>query len=396
MQYSRRNFLGKASFASSIAFAGLSGELRQTAFGAEHGGDADHVARILFNENPLGPSPQALKAIQSAGQQFSRYPMQESKKLAMNLRRINGLNYEEVSDKITLGREEAPLGKTDLVLGVGSSEVLRAAAWAYCSLGGNVVEPYPSYSAVGSAAAAIPGANVVRKIVPLDRENRLDVAAICAAIDSDTRVVVICNPNNPTGTKITLSEIEQIISKTPSEALVFVDEAYIEFTDDPASETAIEFAKSRSNVLVSRTFSKIHGLAGLRVGYGIADARVISRLKDYMLGGLAFNMPGILAAQQAIDDQDHIRATLKLNRTIHETWTKFFHDVGWQMTPSVTCFAWVNLGTDCSPLVEFLADRNVLVGGGQRWDLPNYIRISIGTEEENEMLLSGVKAFLAA
>ena len=166
---------------------------------------------------------------------------------------------------------------------MGSSEVLRAAAWAYCSLGGNVVEPYPSYSAVGSAAAAIPGANVVRKIVPLDRENRLDVAAICAAIDSDTRVVVICNPNNPTGTKITLSEIEQIISKTPSEALVFVDEAYIEFTDDPASETAIEFAKSRSNVLVSRTFSKIHGLAGLRVGYGIANAGVISRLKDLSL-----------------------------------------------------------------------------------------------------------------
>ena len=125
MQHSRRAFLGKASFASSIAFAGLSGELRQTAFGSERRSESDHVARILFNENPLGPSPKALEAINAAGHQFSRYPMQERKKLAMTLRRLHGLSHKKVSDEITLGLDDEPLGKTDLVLGVGSSEVLR-------------------------------------------------------------------------------------------------------------------------------------------------------------------------------------------------------------------------------------------------------------------------------
>lgn len=396
MPLSRRNFLGGASVASTVAFGGLLGEIRPTqSLGAE-AIDDDRVARILFNENPLGPSPKALKVLAATGHQFARYPLRESKKLAMKLRQHNGLPYEEVSQRISLADDGQPASKVDLVMGVGSSEILRAAAWAYCSSGGNVVEPYPSYSAVGSAAAEIPGANVKRKMVSLDDHNRLDTAAMCSAIDTDTRMVVICNPNNPTGTTITLSEIESIVKKTPKDALVFVDEAYIEFTEDPKSATALEFAKECSNVLVSRTFSKIHGLAGMRIGYGIADAAVIRLLKNYMLGGLSFNMPGILAAQEAIDDDQHLQDTLKLNRSIHRSWTKFFHDVGWKMTPSVTCFSWVDVGQDCSPLVDFLAERNVLISGGQRWNMPNFVRISIGTEEENDMLLSGIRAFFAS
>ena len=395
MTLSRRNFLGTASVASTVAFSGFMSEMRPTALAASEAGGTDHTARILFNENPLGPSPKALGVLASAGQQFARYPLLESKRLAMKLRQYNGLPYKEVGEQLSLGGDGETAGEVDLILGVGSSEVLRAAAWAFCASGGNVVEPYPSYSAVGSAAAGIPGVNVQRKMVALDDHDRLDVAAMCAAIDPDTRLVVICNPNNPTGTTITVSDIERIAKATPSDALIFVDEAYIEFTEDPESASALEFAKNCSNVLVSRTFSKIHGLAGLRVGYGIADSGVIRRLKRYMLGGLSFNMPGILAAQQAIDDDEHLRDTLELNRSIHASWSKFFHDVGWKMTPSVTCFSWVNLGHDSRPLVRFLADRKVLVSGGQRWNMPDYVRISIGTEEENEMLLSGVRAFLA-
>ncbi len=395
MLTSRRNFLGSTSVAGAFASSFLLDEVRPTALAAAEASGTDHAARILFNENPLGPSPKSLKVLMAAGQQFARYPLLESKKLAMKLRQHNGLPYEEVSETLALGDDREGEGNVNLLLGVGSSEILRAAAWAYCGSGGNVVEPYPSYSAIGSAAAGIPGANVKRKMVPLDSRNRLDAAAMCAAIDADTRLVVICNPNNPTGTTITLSEIERIAKQTPSDALIFVDEAYIEFTEEPESTTAVELAKNRSNVLVSRTFSKIYGLAGLRVGYGIAYKDIIGRLKNYMLGGLSFNMPGILAAQQAIDDDEHLRDTLKLNRAIHASWAKFFHDAGWNMTPSCTCFCWVNIGEDCGPLVRFLADRNVLVSGGQRWDMPNFVRISIGTEEENEMLLSGIKAFLA-
>ncbi|MEM8672147.1 MAG: histidinol-phosphate transaminase [Planctomycetota bacterium] len=393
MHFSRREFVAGVSSAASLAMAGLAGEIRADA--AEADGGTKKVARILFNENPLGPSPKALAAIADAGQQFARYPLGESGKLSTALRRANGLPFTEPTAGLSLRPADPPPGNMDLILGVGSSEVLRAAAWAYCSGGGNVVEAYPGYAAIGGTAARIPGAQVDRKMIPLTADYRLDRKAMIDAIDSDTKLVVICNPNNPTGTTIDMTEIESIAMAAPDDALVFVDEAYIEFAADPKRASALEFAKTRENVLVTRTFSKIYGLAGLRVGYGIGSRDVIERLKPHMLGGLAFNMPGILAAQAAIEDQDHLQATLALNEKIHESWRRSFKGFGFEMSPSVTCFGWVNVGQDCTPLVQYLAGRDVLISGGQRWDLPNYVRISIGTEEENDRLLAGIKSFLA-
>lgn len=392
MPVSRRTFVSGVSSAASLAFCGLAGELRA------HAGDAEAspIARILFNENPLGPSAKALAALTGNEMQFARYPLGENIKFGMKLRKLNGLPYAEVGPGLSLRAPEPPEGPMDLVLGVGSSEILRAAAWAYCSQGGNVVEAYPGYSAIGSTASQIPGAKVERKMVPLNASNCLDTKSMIAAIDSSTKIVVICNPNNPTGTTIPLSEIEAIANAAPKDALIFVDEAYIEFVEDDSTASALEFAKTRDNVLVARTFSKIYGLAGLRVGYGISSKPVIESLKPYLLGGLAFNMPGILAASAALDDQSHIEATQKLKRSTHENWSRAFKSFGWKLTPSVTSFCWLDVGNDCTPLVDFLAARNVLISGGQRWDLPNFVRISMGTEEENDRLVTGMRAFLAS
>lgn len=389
----RRAFISGTTAAATLALGGFAGELRASVNFNEKK-KSGKPARILFNENPLGASPKALQVIASSMDQMSRYPLGESPKLVTKLRKLHSLPYSEPSEGLSLKPSPSPEGSHDLVLGVGSSEILKAAAWAYASKGGKVVEAYPSYSAVGSEASRIPGATVSRELVPLDSNMKIDVQGMIQAIDSDTRIVVVCNPNNPTGTTLTLPEIEAIADATPDDALVFVDEAYIEFMPETERHSAVEFAKTRKNVLVTRTFSKIYGMAGLRLGYGLGSVECIDSLKPYLLGGLSMNMPAILGASAAMEDKEHIDATLALNRNVHETWQREFKSFGWKMAPSVTCFCWVDLGEDCSSLVNFLAQkRGVLISGGQRWNLPNCVRISLGTLEENDRLIAGVKAF---
>ncbi len=393
MQVSRRNFVSGLSAAGAIALSGIAGEMRT---GAAEKSSSTAVARILFNENPLGPSSKALEAVQSAFSSLSRYPLGEGPLLETKLRKMHGLPYNEPASGLSLRPTPPPAGDNDLLLGVGSSEILKAIAWAYCSEGGNVVEAYPGYSAVGAEAVGMPNSRATRRLVPLDAANRIDVKAMRQAIDAGTRIVVVCNPNNPTGSTLSIGEIEQLADITPASGLLLVDEAYIEFLEDQAPVSAVELAKTRKNVLVTRTFSKIYGLAGLRIGYGLGNSSVVERLRPYMLGRLSLSMAGVLAAGAAIEDEEHVLATRKLNQSIQATWMREFPRFGWKMTASDTCFAWVDVGQDCSKLVQYLADRNVLISGGQRWDLPNCVRISIGTEEENERLLSGIASFMSA
>lgn len=397
MNCNRRELL--AGVSSGFLLAGFSCEVLVNEVRAQQNTSAKSThqpARILFNENPLGPSPKALAAISSSTQDLSRYPMGQIPLLDRKLRQRHGMPVASVPQGLSLQPGPAPPGSHDLVLGVGSSEILRAAAWAYCSCGGTIVEAYPGYAAIGKDAERIPGAKVVRKLVPLNSENRIDVPAMIAAIDDSTRIIVLCNPNNPTGTLITVAEIEAIADRAPSGALVVVDEAYIEFVDKSQEASALMLAFSRDNILISRTFSKIFGMAGLRIGYGVSSKPVIEHLKRYMLGGLALNMAGVTGAIAAIDDHDHLAQTRELNRTVHQSWQKSFQSLGWNMTPSSACFCWVNVGHDCSALTQFLSQRGVLISGGQRWNLPQYVRISIGTLEENDRLLHGIKAFARA
>ena len=394
MHVTRRNFVAGFSAASAVALSGFSGELRFAA--AEPVQVKGKPARILFNENPLGPSKKALAALQDASSSFCRYPLGESPKLESKLRKLHGLPFNEPVAGLSLARVESPPGDSDLLLGVGSSEILKAIAWAYCSQGGKIVEAYPGYSALGAEATSIPGSTATRQMIPLNSENCIDVPGMLGAIDSDTKVVVVCNPNNPTGSTLGLSAIEQLADATPKDGLLLVDEAYIEFLPNGGAISAIELAKTRKNVLVARTFSKIYGLAGLRLGYGLGPTEVIEKLRPFMLGRLSLSMPGVVAADAAIDDSEHIEATRALNLQIQETWKREFPKFGWKMTHSDACFGWVHVGGDCSSLVRYLAERDVLISGGQRWDLPQYVRISIGTEEENERLLAAAAAYSKA
>ena len=178
--------------------------------------------------------------------------------------------------------------------------------------------------------------------------------------------------------------------------MLLVDEAYIEFLPHADRVSAVELAKTRRNVLVARTFSKIFGLAGLRIGYGLGATAIIDRLRPFMLGQLSLSMAGVLAAEASMDDQQHIAKTRTLHQKTLELWGRGFREAGWNMTSSEACFCWVDVGQDAAPLVSFLAERGVLISGGRRWKLPKNVRISMGTEEENDRLIAGLKAFRKA
>jgi len=391
MESSRRGFVAGASAAAALALSNFAGEIRANALVLPS--LSPKKARILFNENPLGPSPRALSAIEASASMLGRYPLSEGPRLEMKLRKLHGLSYREASAELSLGPKPKLEGENDLLLGIGSSEILKAVAWAYGSQSGNIVEAYPSYSAVSDAAVEIPNTRIQRKIVPLDSANRFDTTAMIKAIDADTKIVVICNPNNPTGTTIPLAQIAAMAEAIPKDALLLVDEAYIEFMPHADKVSAVELAKSRKNVLVARTFSKIFGLAGLRIGYGLGATQIIDRLRPFMLGQLSLSMAVVLAAEASMDDQQHMAKTKALHRKTLELWDRCFRTAGWKMTTSEACFCWVDVGQDATPLVSFLAERDVLISGGRRWQLPNCVRISMGTEEENDRLAAGVLAF---
>lgn len=405
MDLSRRNFfagLGTAGMAAGFASSAWMFETRALAqdgkTGVKSRAKGGGVARILFNENPLGPAPAALKAIADSGHYFNRYGMTDSQRVEMKLRGKVGLPTVEVSDTPTLGGNQRPDSDTDLIMGIGSSEILRAAGWMCADLGGgkgNSVEANPSYDALTDDGSRKPGAKLTRKVISLDKENNVDVQAMADAIDSQTKVVVICNPNNPTGAFVPKSGIEHIVSKAPASCLVFIDEAYIEYLPDYEKQSALEFAKTAPNVLVARTFSKVYGLAGLRMGYAIANKAVIANLRPYMLGGLALNQAGLAAASAALDDVGHVQATRDLNAKVQAIWKAELPKRGFKLTPSVAGFVWADVGEDCSGLVRLLQQKGVLISNGRRWNLPNFVRISIGTENEVDRLMEGIKAYRA-
>jgi histidinol-phosphate aminotransferase len=393
----RRRFVGGVSAGLAGAAAVWASELRVGA--ALWGSPFDPPAgpaRIMFNENPLGPSPKALGALAEAMKSANLYPFTDSDRLRMRIRQLHGLATASVPATPTLGGSIDAPGQADVVLGVGSSEILKAVAWAFAQGKENVIEAHPAYSAVGAEAAGLPGGRVRRIMVPLDKDGRTDVQAMKDAVTPGTGIVIICNPNNPTGTALKTDALKWLADEIPESVLLFIDEAYLEYLDNPADYSVVELAKTRPNVLVARTFSKLYGLAGLRIGYGIGHRQVIRRLQPYMIGQMAANMAAVTAASAALDDREHMANALALRKRTVARWLDEFPAAGIKIAPTDVAMCWVDLGRDARQYVRFLDQRGLQVSHGSRWNLPNCVRISMGTDEEMERLSAATKEWRAA
>ncbi len=324
--------------------------------------------RLNFNENPYGPSPKARAALADCGPISNRYPD------AAYRQAINTL-----AQKFNLKPE-------NIILGCGSTEILRAADDAFLDPTRNVVAAAPTFEAVLDYARVL-HSNAV--LIPLTADHRHDLPKMAAACTSKTGVAYICNPNNPTGTIVTRDELAAFVQAVPPTTLIVVDEAYFDFVDDPRYSSALEFIPAHPNVVVARTFSKIYGMAGMRLGYAIGAKEPIARLAVELLQDNG-NAAILQAALASLADEDHIAACrAQLNSTRQWLCAELTKDSR-PFIPSQANFVMLDLGTDIKPIIEQFRARNIFVGR-QFPAMPNFLRVTIGTQPETEAFLAALR-----
>jgi histidinol-phosphate aminotransferase len=322
------------------------------------------AVRLNFNENPYGPSPNARAALADCGPIANRYPDEAYRQVIAALAQ----KYNLQSENITLG--------------CGSTEILRAVDDAFLDPSKNVVAADPTFEAVLGYARVL-HSNAV--LIPLTSGHH-DLPKMAAACTSKTGVAYICNPNNPTGTIVTRVQFADFVQSVPLTTLIVVDEAYSDFADDPRYSSAIKFIPAHPNVIVARTFSKIYGMAGMRLGYAIGAKEPIARLREQLLQDNG-NAAVLQAALASLADNDHVASCrAQLNATRQWLCAELTKDSR-PFIPSQANFVMLDLGTDVKPIIEQFRARNILVG--RRFAAtPNFLRVSIGTQPETEAFLA--------
>jgi histidinol-phosphate aminotransferase len=331
---------------------------------------AGDIIKLASNENPLGPSPAALRAMQETLAHLHLYPDGNAFSLKNKLSQTLGL---------TPGH---------LILGNGSNEIIEFVGHALLAPGGEIVVSQYCF-AIYPIIARLFGAGIAT--VPA-REYGHDIPAMFAAISPSTRVVFVANPNNPTGTLAPAEEILRLITEAPPHVLIVMDEAYIEFLTDPLNLVQLIESGARPNLLLMRTFSKIYGLAGLRLGYGIGHPSLISALEKVRQ---PFNINALVqaGAVAALDDSEHIASTRANNRTGVEFFQSSFDDLGLEYVPSHANFVMVRVG-DGQRIFNEMQKLGVITRPMAGYQLPEWIRVSVGTPIENKRCLDALKTVL--
>lgn len=334
--------------------------------------DPAGIVKLASNENPLGPSPKVLDAIRAELSELTRYPDGNGFALKQRL------------------AERYSVGINQVTLGNGSNDILELVARAYLAPGLNAVfsehafAVYPiATQAVGSEGRAVPARNWGH-----------DLDAMAAAIDENTRVVFVANPNNPTGTWFDAAALGGFLARVPECVLVVLDEAYIEYAEGQELPDGLAFLADYPNLLVSRTFSKAYGLAALRVGYAISSP-VIADVLNRVRQPFNVNSLALAAACAALDDADYLLASRKANDAGMLQLETGFRQLGLEWIPSRGNFIAVDFARDAAPINQALLREGVIVRPVAGYGMPTFLRISIGTEQENARFLDVLRQVLA-
>jgi len=319
--------------------------------------------KLASNENPLGPSPAALSAIKDSFSDLNRYPDG------------NGFYLKEaLSEMLKVSEDE-------LVLGNGSNQLLNIAAWTFMQDGDEAVMATPSFVVYAMAVQSVGGKSVE---VPLKNYTH-DLSAMADAITPRTKIIFIANPNNPTGTINKKQEFDKMMEKVPDNVLVVADEAYYEYVSDPDYADSMKYLRSNKNILILRTFSKIYGLAGLRLGYGLAKKEIISEMNKLRE---PFNTNSIAqkAGLAALRDKKHVNRSKNAN----EGGKRFLYfqldALGLKYVPTEANFIYIPV-EDSMSVYEGLLKMGVII----RPMGPKAIRVTIGLPEENKRLIDSLK-----
>jgi histidinol-phosphate aminotransferase len=328
------------------------------------------IVKLASNENPLGPSPLGLAALHAALTQTHRYPDGGGWALRTAIAEQTGLALENV------------------VLGNGSNEIIELLAHAFLDPTTEIIAPRHAFICY-KLAAQLFGATTIETADP---DYRADLDAILAAITPRTRLVFFANPNNPTGTLVGQAEIDAFMDRVPDDVTVVFDEAYFEYLDSPPD--VLKFIRAGRNAIVLRTFSKIHGLAALRVGYSLAPARLSGLLQKTRQ---PFNVNSLAqtAALAALHDTAHLDRTRALTHDGRAYLENEFATLGLEYVPSFASFVLVNVG-DGPAIFQALLTRGVIVRPMGGYGLPAWLRVSVGTMDENYRFIAELKKLVDA
>ena len=336
---------------------------------------AGDIAYLASNESPYGPLPEVIEAATRAVAGVNRYPDPTSSVLRRAL-----------SDRYGVPESRVAVGN-------GSCDILLAAGEALLEPGAEIVYAWPSFSVYPHLAAAS-GARAIQ--VPLDVEHRHDLAAMLTEVTAATRLVIVCNPNNPTSTALPLPDLEAFLRAVPRHVAVILDEAYCEFSllEDP--DSSISLLKRHSNLVLLRTFSKIHGLAGLRVGFALCGSEEFRVAVDQVRQPFFCNAAAQAAATEALKHEDEVTRRVELNLAERTSLEDALRDLGLTPAESHANFVWFDLpeGIDEPGLVATLAQRGVLVRSGTALGRAGALRVTVGREAENERFVSELRSLL--
>jgi histidinol-phosphate aminotransferase len=320
--------------------------------------------KLASNENPIGPSPLAVKAILEHVDSLNRYPDGSCYYLKERLSGILGL------------------AQSRIIVGNGSNELIELAIRTFLEPGNEVIQAFPTFLVYQKIVSGAGGRMVS---IPLS-ELKIDLGAVLGAVTSSTKIIIINNPNNPTGTALGMDEMRTFLKGVPEDVVVVLDEAYIEFASDDSIADGLLLADSHPLLITMRTFSKLYGLAGLRIGYGFASEEVV----DYMNRvRQPFNANSLAqaAATAALDDKEFVSRTLALVRDGLAYLYQELDTIGLPYVPSQTNFFLIKVPMGADRLYNRMLREGVIIRSMASFGLPDYIRINVGLPEENERFL---------
>ncbi|MGB9475695.1 MAG: aminotransferase class I/II-fold pyridoxal phosphate-dependent enzyme [Candidatus Udaeobacter sp.] len=329
-----------------------------------------NIVRLSANENPYGPSPKGLQAMTDSFGLACRYPDDHNNVLIDKLAKLNGVNRDQI------------------LLGDGSGEILKLCAETYTGpQNGKLVAADPTFEAILTGATAN-GAEVVK--VPLTSTFAHDLEKMLAAAKDG--LIYVCNPNNPTASITPKAQLHDFIVKTPLTTTILVDEAYFHYADSPDYESVIALVKEHPNLIVSRTFSKIYGMAGIRCGYCVAQKDTIERMRPNQMWD-SVNCMALAAATASLDDLDHVPNGQRLNKDAKTFTTSELEKMGYKVIPSQANFIMFDCKRPVVPLIKAMKEQNVHVGRLFP-ALPNHMRLTIGKKSEMETFLAAFRQAL--
>lgn len=328
----------------------------------------ESLARLCYNENPFGPSKVVQKAVVDSFNIAHQYPFAYVEELANQLAKKHGVSREHI------------------VVTGGSREGLNSTALTFAEEGGNIVAPYPTYQAMLTYAKQF-GMHVYN--VPLDKDLGHDLEAMEKRITNRTNLVFICNPNNPSGTIIPTETLKDFVNTVSKRTIVFIDEAYNDYVLEQGFQSQLELVRSDLNVIVSRTFSKVYGLAGIRIGYLVSRPDIAERIRKNLMAST--NIPAIKAASVALDDDEFYNFSLRKNAEGKDMIYSVLDDLGLEHRKSHTNFVFFKSGRDIIELNNIMKAKGVLVGRPFP-PLMDWCRVSTGKTEDVGRFCTEIKS----